>query len=397
MIRALCFGLIVFVGCARSAPVSPPLDRDASLPPVCVTGESAPCTCPDGASGAQTCDESGQFGACVCLHPDVSFRRLRLTANDLISAPARGILYASRHGGDSVLAIDPKTGAITATIAVGGEPGPLALSDDGRYLYVGLTSIGAVRRIDLTASVATDQLSLGAELGPNGTTPLQPKGLIALPGRPESFVVSRARTDVSPDFAGIYVYDGVRVRGSTLSPPFDGPSDLAALNDSTLFGFDRGAATLYTLRVSDSGVAVSNTSPIIESPFAFYGVPFGPLFRDTFVYDGGLLFCASGQVVDPLAGTEVGRYPASGPVLPDRAAGRTYFLKSGNGSTSLVAFDRTTFASLGEAILPFGTAVEMGAFVSLVRWSHGVAFHHRDGDAAFSEDAIYIVEAKIVP
>ena len=61
------------------------------------------------------------------------------------------MLYASELSGtgDAVAVIDPATGTVQARIQVGAEPGPLAMSDDGKYLYVGLTRDGAVRRVDL--------------------------------------------------------------------------------------------------------------------------------------------------------------------------------------------------------------------------------------------------------
>src|SRR5688572_30652369 len=82
------------------------------------------------------------------------FRSLSLPTNDLVYDPHSGRLYASIPGsagadGNSVVPIDPATGAVGTPIPVGSEPGKLALSDDGRYLYVGLNGENAVRRVML--------------------------------------------------------------------------------------------------------------------------------------------------------------------------------------------------------------------------------------------------------
>ena len=48
--------------------------------------------------------------------------------------------------------IDPLSGTITASVFVGSEPGNIALSDDGRYLYVGLNGANAVRRVAILSN-----------------------------------------------------------------------------------------------------------------------------------------------------------------------------------------------------------------------------------------------------
>src|SRR5437879_14789 len=68
-------------------------------------------------------------------------RPLKLAAYDIVYDPSRGKMYASVSAGpvgplDSVAVIDPESGAVGPFVPVGGEPGALALSDDGRFLYV---------------------------------------------------------------------------------------------------------------------------------------------------------------------------------------------------------------------------------------------------------------------
>src|SRR5215207_3205964 len=93
-------------------------------------------------------------------------RILPIATRDLVYDPFSKRIYAGTtagagNGDGQVVAIDPWTGAIGPRVAVGGEPGKLALSDDGRYLYVALDGAGAVRRVDLGAQTAGLQFSLG--------------------------------------------------------------------------------------------------------------------------------------------------------------------------------------------------------------------------------------------
>jgi uncharacterized repeat protein (TIGR01451 family) len=83
-----------------------------------------------------------------------TIRRLNLETADLVYDPVSRRIHASvpsdsPAGGNSVIAIDPETGALEPPVFVGSEPGKLALSDDGQFLYVGLDGAAAVRRVDL--------------------------------------------------------------------------------------------------------------------------------------------------------------------------------------------------------------------------------------------------------
>ncbi len=82
----------------------------------------------------------------------LGIRAISLPANDLAFDPTSGRIYASTPGragaaGNSIVPIDPQTGVLGAAVFIGSEPGPLARSDDGRYLYVGLDGAFAVRRL----------------------------------------------------------------------------------------------------------------------------------------------------------------------------------------------------------------------------------------------------------
>lgn len=92
-------------------------------------------------------------------------RKLSISNNDAIYVPQTGRIYASVPStappyGNNVVAIDPATATVVASVFVGSEPGRLAVSDDGTKLYVGLNGAAAVRVVDLPTFTAGLQFSL---------------------------------------------------------------------------------------------------------------------------------------------------------------------------------------------------------------------------------------------
>src|SRR5438309_4548406 len=86
-------------------------------------------------------------------------RPVSLPTNDLVYDPITRRIYASVPSsagsiGNSVTAIDPVTGQVGPSTFVGSEPGKMALSDDGQYLYVALDGAAAVRRFNLAQQKA---------------------------------------------------------------------------------------------------------------------------------------------------------------------------------------------------------------------------------------------------
>lgn len=77
-----------------------------------------------------------------------------LTVKDLVSDPTRSLLYASFGSGagylaNSVVAIDPVNDIIGSPTIVGSNPGRLAVSSDGQFLYVALDGAGTVQKLSL--------------------------------------------------------------------------------------------------------------------------------------------------------------------------------------------------------------------------------------------------------
>jgi DNA-binding beta-propeller fold protein YncE len=83
-----------------------------------------------------------------------SVLEVRLETADIVYDPGRDRIYASIPGSalsgpNRVVRINPATGAVEAGVNVLTNPGKLAISDDGQFLYVAVTNGTAVQRITL--------------------------------------------------------------------------------------------------------------------------------------------------------------------------------------------------------------------------------------------------------
>jgi uncharacterized repeat protein (TIGR01451 family) len=87
-----------------------------------------------------------------------SINPIQLAAKSLLADPARNLLWVAIPStvgapfGNSVVSIDPLTGLVSDPIPIDATPneGAIALSGNGRFLYVGLSGIASVARIDLS-------------------------------------------------------------------------------------------------------------------------------------------------------------------------------------------------------------------------------------------------------
>lgn len=303
-----------------------------------------------------------------------TIRVISLPVKDLVYDQARQRIYASvpSSGGaraNTVTLIDPSTGALGPSVFVGSEPGKLAMSDDGQYLYVGLDGAGAVRRVHLPSLTAGLQFSVGTE--PFFGT-MFAEDIAVLPGAPQAVAISRRFVSVSPRHAGVAVYDdGVQRPTATSrhtgSNVIEFGSSAAVLygynNESTEYGYRRNT-------VSASGVSVLDVTESLITGFD----------RDI-EFSGGRIYATSGQVIDPDARVLLGTFSASGPLESDAVAGRTFFI-SGN---SLVAFDNATFAPLGSLSIP----IISGTPASLIRWgADGFAFRTTAGQVILLQSVL---------
>ncbi len=166
----------------------------------------------------------GKFNRClawVCIISAAAaaddIRKITLKTNDMIYDPVSHKIYASVPSsagvnGNTITVIDPWTGNVGPAVPVGSEPNKLALSDDGQYLYVGLDGAAAVRRVHVPTLTPGLQFVLGSNLS---GTPFFVEDMEVLPGEPQAVAVSRRYEGISPQHAGVGVYDNGVMRPNT--------------------------------------------------------------------------------------------------------------------------------------------------------------------------------------
>lgn len=262
--------------------------------------------------------------------------RVSLPANDLVFDRVSGKLYASVPGsagelGNHIVEIDPETGELGRSVSVGSEPEKLALSDDGRVLYVALTGAAAVRRVEVPSLTPGLQFPLGSD---EFSGPFYVEDLEVLPDDADSVAVARRNEGTSPKHEGVAIYDNGRKRldetpghsGSNVIEFGDSPNRLYGYNnESSESGFRR-------MEVSSSGVSVIDvTADVITES------------GEDIEFADGRIYATNGQVLDPERRTLVGTFTLDrlgGAVEPIPAESRVFFYSLG----SLFEFDQETFA-----------------------------------------------------
>ena len=275
-----------------------------------------------------------------------------LQTNDIIYDASTNRIYAtvpSTAGprGNSITPIDPSTGLLGTSVFVGSEPGTLAITDNGQYLYFGLNGAAAARRFDLATQTAGLQFSL------RSNPPLYVEDIEAIPGQPNAVAISRRNISSSPRHEGVAIYvDGVKLPNEAR-----GANVIEFSNTSTLLlGYtnESSDALFRTMSVGANGVSDTNSAG-------------GLVTGNDIEYADGRIYTTSGRVIDPFTRSLLGTIAASGSVFPDPLADQVYFL-SGNKISS---YDIGTFLFNWEITVP---GVSSGADQLIRFGDHGLAF-----------------------
>ncbi len=295
-----------------------------------------------------------------------------LATNDIAYDHTRGTIWASVPGsdpqrGNTVTVIDPTTGVIGASISVGSEPGPLAISDDGAYLYVGLSGAPLVVRVNLT----TGARDLDIDMGMGGLGDLRAEDLVILPGLPRTLAVSRRNTCCSPRHEGVAIYDD-GTRRSLTTQGHTGSNRITRLTSAArLFGYNN-ETTEFGVRT----IAVTPAGLVEETVRG--GVIGG--FSQDIEYDGGLVYATNGALIDPETISLLGTFPTGGLVEPDAGNGRVHFF----AGTTLRTYHYRSLAFIGLAEI--SGAAGSG---TLIRWGN-------DGLALRTASQIVLVRGTLV-
>lgn len=298
---------------------------------------------------------------------------IALSANDLVYDAQRKRLYASVPStggsrGNNVVAVNPDTGDVSASVFVGSEPDRMAMTDDSQWLYVFNDGANSVVRIALDSFRADPAFNTGGTSASGlNTTPI----VSAVPGSPNSVLVGQN---------GIFkIFDNGTARGKTAQ----GYGTVAWTSATT---FANTAPQLFS--ISSAGVAASSSSGSN-----------GGYVQDVKAA-GGRLYLSSGQVFDSSSLALLGKFSGSGLVEVDPANQRAYLLGGGPGSSSyaISAFDVNTFVPQGGIAVTGFDNTYGNAISRLLRFGQdGIAFSYRaqQNISPGAADKVYVLHSSL--
>lgn len=312
---------------------------------------------------------------------DYTEQTLALSIAGLVWDAQRGMLYAiipsySAQYPNTLAQINPITATVVATTQLNGgvghiEPGTLAVSDDGNYLYVAVSDASGLT--DSVERIRTSDLGLDLQIT------LAADNLVSTireaPGEPHVLAI-----DLAPPSPGIYIYNdavatGPAAVGTTgASTPF-----VWGGNDTTLFADVRSVAS----GTVDS-IANNASGPSVTKSTAFAALSGTSIFGNVYyvngeiLWDGGATFNTTSYEPGnafPFYASSANNVTASAGAF-DATLNRAYFLTSDqpanamSGVTTLQSFGLSTQSVVWLARFPSQNA---GSY--LTRWgSNGLAF-----------------------
>ncbi len=263
-------------------------------------------------------------------------------AADVAWDPQQNLLYVSKPStssgnADTVMAFSPQqltdAGAVWIyQFPVNSNPDRLALSPDGKYLYVGLDGAGAVQQLVLsgiapptvgnTVSIGSDPASGPYYAMDLQISPLDFNTIAAARGIP---LVSKPATIAQ---GGVAIYDGTTQRPNIVTPaslPIPPLLDTIqwSVDGSTIYAVNNENASgdLYELAVSPNGVTLAGAD---DHP-GLFTIPNPYIHLDPQV---GLIYGDDGMIVDPAAGTgqPLQSFFVNGIMTPDVSTDTAYFV-----------------------------------------------------------------------
>ncbi len=187
---------------------------------------------------------------------------LDIAANAIVYDEINDVVFAAvddraaQHA-NTVVKLDPNTGAVLGSLPVGSDPGPLALSNNSEYLYVGLQGAPTVVRVALPAFTVDLQIPLGID--PTLGWPRYADDIAVLPLNPTSVAVAMRFQGTSPPGAGVAVFDDAVQRPST-TPRHVGENSIIFSGPRDLYGADLCCSGREFYEVTVDGDGVTRTA-----------------------------------------------------------------------------------------------------------------------------------------
>jgi hypothetical protein len=334
--------------------------------------------------------------------PLTLYQVVSLGAASLTSVPGSSLIYASIPSSsstnpNSVIAITPTTGALGTPIPVGNNPGLLAPSTDGSYLFLVANQDQTVQRMNLS----TNQVERTYAFPPNSTNccgPLAGFDLKAVPGSPQEVVLASSISGYG--FGEVALYNDSGLVNYV-------PSTAATIAFNS-FAYAGNPAAIYSLPFTTAlnpffNVITINAQGLQMTP-PTYGSSGNNSTGNTVVSDGTLLYTSAGEVWNPTSQTQTGSFPVttyndtSYPnlynLVMDTSSGHLFVIGDepylGSSSLVLSAYGQQSLALSGVLAFP---QVTDSLVSNLIRWgTNGFAFVAADSNG---NPAVYLLTSSI--
>lgn len=285
------------------------------------------------------------------------YRQLNLNPSFVVSVPSRKLLYASIPASsatnpNTVIAIDPETGATQTPIIVGNDPRGLAVSDDGSFLFVAAQGAQVIQRINLS----TGQIDRTFQYPSNSLVLDRPfrATMQVVPGTQTSLLVFFADNNSFGGVMELFNDGGLVSSVPDLTQFFDGVgvSDFAFTDAGTVYSLP------FTLANPFFNVFTIDATGLHFTPVTGTNVGGNNTTGQEMISDGKLLYTGAGQVWDPVARTQVGSFPVTAinptsfpnlhDMTMDTAAGQFFMVADQiSAGVGLTAYDLKSLTSTG--------------------------------------------------
>jgi trimeric autotransporter adhesin len=320
--------------------------------------------------------------------------------NSMVYNPANGLFYLSVPSyapapySNSIVSVDPVTGALGTPISVGSEPNRLAISSDGQNLWVALDGASAVRQVNLATGTAGLQFPIPADTSFEG--PGLVASMAAIPSQPNSVAVMTYFPSDGPNGILLAIYDSGVPRPATVSyvgyDPFPWAMVVnAATNEIYGPGGPLGAG-YSTYTYNSTGITRKFSTSAGENTAASN--------IDDVQLANGALYTSYGQAINPENAAVLGTfYPSGttasqGSIAVDTNLGKAFFLEDENPDFSpgfstyqIGAFNLSDYTATSDTPIQIAAPWSRADYQwqgatgpRLTRWgSNGLAFHGTGG------------------
>ncbi len=276
---------------------------------------------------------------------------LDLETNDVVYLASTDRLYVSTSEGvaygNSLCVVNPYHGTIDTCFFIGHSPGIMAVSDDEKFIYIGLETSPEIVRFNVENTTIGLRIPLSRAENPH--RPYFAEDMAVVPGSPHIIAVALKEPDSLPHHAGIAIYENEVMRPLTLPAATGSNSITFDTQTGFLYGYRNETNTEYLIRqmkVTDNGVEVEKSFPdLLDRPY------------DQIKYADGKLYAHFGKVISlsnnipALEGRfEVGvTFPVVEPLIDSN---KVMFLNAADAAISFQVFDKNTLTLIDQMNFP---------------------------------------------